>query len=88
MSVVSGVTFEKTEVERVLNHLYEEAKREQPPGGDRAKQKVIILAGPTGCGKSDLAMELAQAIKGEIVTGDSMQVYRGMDIGTAKASRA
>lgn len=48
------------------------------------KQKVIILAGPTGCGKSDFAMQLAKAIEGEILSADSMQVYRGMDIGTAK----
>lgn len=88
MPLVSGITFEKTDVDRVLRHLYAEAKREPPFGGDRAKQKVIVIAGPTACGKSDLAMELAAAIKGEIVTGDSMQVYRGMDIGTAKASQA
>ncbi len=88
MPLASGITFEKTEVERVLHHLYAEAKHDQSPGGDKAKKKIIVIAGPTACGKSDLAMELACAIKGEIVTGDSMQVYRGMDIGTAKASQA
>ncbi len=49
-------------------------------------KRVIVLAGPTGCGKSALGMLLAEAIPGEIVSADSMQVYRGMDIGTAKVS--
>lgn len=45
---------------------------------------MIILAGPTGCGKSSFALQLAKNIDGEIVSADSMQVYKGMDIGTAK----
>lgn len=45
---------------------------------------VIAVVGPTAAGKSGLALELAQALSGEIVNGDSMQTYRGMDIGTAK----
>lgn len=45
---------------------------------------LIIIAGPTGIGKSDLALALARACGGEIVSADSMQVYRGMDIGTSK----
>ncbi len=88
MALISGITFEKTEVERVLHHLRAEARSELNLDDSKAKQKVIVLAGPTGCGKSDLAMQLACAVKGEIVTGDSMQVYFGMDIGTAKPSRA
>jgi len=48
------------------------------------KQKVIVITGPTAIGKSSLAVELAVRIGGEIVNADSMQVYRGMDIGTAK----
>ncbi len=50
------------------------------------KKKVIVIAGPTGVGKSDFAIEMAEIIGGEIVSADSMQVYRGMDIGTAKVS--
>jgi tRNA dimethylallyltransferase len=46
----------------------------------------IILAGPTAVGKSDIALRLAERVDGEIVSVDSMQVYRGMDIGTAKPS--
>jgi len=46
--------------------------------------KLIIISGPTCSGKSVLAVELAQLFGGEIINADSMQVYRGMDIGTAK----
>ena len=49
-------------------------------------QPVVLLMGPTASGKSALAMRLAQALGGEIVSVDSAQVYRGMDIGTAKPS--
>ena len=48
--------------------------------------KLIILAGPTGTGKSDLALRIASAIGGEIVNYDSVQIYRGFDIGSAKPS--
>jgi tRNA dimethylallyltransferase len=46
--------------------------------------RLVVVAGPTGTGKSDLAVELALRLDGEIVNADSMQLYRGMDIGTAK----
>jgi tRNA dimethylallyltransferase len=48
------------------------------------KIKLLVLSGPTGSGKSDLAVRLAEQIGAEIVNADSMQVYRGLDIGTAK----
>lgn len=48
---------------------------------------LIVIAGPTGAGKSELALRLAQAIGGEIVNYDSVQIYRGFDIGSAKPSR-
>ncbi len=48
--------------------------------------KLIAVAGPTATGKSALAIRLAGSLGGEIISGDSAQVYRGMDIGTAKAS--
>lgn len=48
------------------------------------KQPVILICGPTGVGKSDLAVELALRIGGEIISADSVQVYRGLDIGSAK----
>ena len=48
----------------------------------------IFLAGPTAVGKSEIALQLAEKIGGEIISVDSMQVYRGFDIGTAKPSAA
>lgn len=48
--------------------------------------RPIVLLGPTGSGKSDLALQLAESIGGEIVNYDSVQVYRGFDIGSAKPS--
>ena len=48
------------------------------------KPPLIILAGPTGVGKTELAIQLATAFGGEIISADAMQVYRFMDIGTAK----
>ena len=48
--------------------------------------KLVVIAGATATGKSSLSVELAQAIDAEIINADSMQVYRGMDIGTAKIS--
>lgn len=50
------------------------------------KRKIIIIAGPTGVGKTEMSIRMAQAIGGEIISADSMQVFRGMDIGTAKAT--
>ena len=49
-----------------------------------SKKKIIILSGPTGVGKTALSLVVAKAIGGEIISVDSMQVYQGMDIGTAK----
>ncbi len=49
-----------------------------------AKQKLLILTGPTAVGKTELSIRLAKELHGEIISADSMQVYRGMDIGTAK----
>jgi tRNA dimethylallyltransferase len=48
----------------------------------------ILIAGPTAVGKSEIALRLAERIGGEIISADSMQVYRGLDIGTAKPSPA
>lgn len=51
-----------------------------------SKPRVIFIVGPTASGKSALAIEIAKKMKGEIISADSMQVYQGMDIGTAKLS--
>ena len=50
------------------------------------KTKIIVIVGPTAVGKTALAIDLAQAFNGEIISGDSQQVYRKSDIGTAKAT--
>ncbi|MDT7550195.1 MAG: tRNA dimethylallyltransferase, partial [Actinomycetota bacterium] len=49
---------------------------------------VVAVVGATATGKSDLGVALAQALGGEVVNGDSMQLYRGMDVGTAKLTPA
>lgn len=51
-----------------------------------SKPKVIAVVGPTASGKSTLAIELALALNGEVISADSRQVYRGMDIGTGKVT--
>ena len=52
------------------------------------RPRVVVVSGPTASGKTDWAVELALQFDGEIVNADSMQVYRYMDIGTAKPSPA
>ncbi len=51
------------------------------------KPNILVICGPTASGKTALAAELALRLDGEVVSADSMQVYRGMDIGTAKPTR-
>ncbi len=51
------------------------------------KQKVIVILGPTASGKSDLAVEIAKKFNGEIISADSRQVYRGLDLGAGKIPR-
>lgn len=54
---------------------------------DKLLKPVVCFLGPTGVGKSNLSLQVAEALNGEIISADSMQVYQGMDIGTAKISR-
>lgn len=53
---------------------------------NKNKKPLLILTGPTAVGKTDLSIALAKAINGAIISADSMQVYKGMDIGSAKIS--
>jgi len=48
------------------------------------KDNLLVIVGPTAVGKTDLSIEIAERFNGEIISGDSMQIYQGMDIGTAK----
>lgn len=53
----------------------------------KSKPKVIVICGPTASGKTGLSVKLAQAMNGEIISCDSMQIYQEMDIGTAKPTK-
>src|SRR5437762_1079934 len=86
IGVVGGITSEKEDLVRICDYLRPKEEKEKELHLETHKKKIIIIAGPTGCGKSALALKLAQAMGGEIISADSMQIYQGMDIGTAKAS--
>lgn len=50
-------------------------------------EKVLVIVGPTAVGKTALSVELAQLFGGEIISGDSLQIYKNLDIGTAKSKK-
>jgi tRNA dimethylallyltransferase len=85
--VIGGIALDTEEVKRIILNFAFEIQKQIPTNFQRKKKRVIVLSGPTCCGKSALAMSLAQSMGGEIISADSMQVYRGMDIGTAKATK-
>jgi len=51
---------------------------------ERPRAKVLVLAGPTAVGKTRISLELAERLNGEIISADSVQVYRGLNIGSDK----
>ncbi|MBN1067968.1 tRNA (adenosine(37)-N6)-dimethylallyltransferase MiaA [Clostridium botulinum] len=51
------------------------------------KQKILVLGGPTAVGKTELSIKLAEKLNGEILSADSMQIYKNMDIGSAKVTK-
>ncbi|MGE6538067.1 tRNA (adenosine(37)-N6)-dimethylallyltransferase MiaA [Bacillus luti] len=55
--------------------------------GEVRREKVAVIIGPTAVGKTKLSIDLAKALNGEVISGDSMQIYRTMDIGTAKVTK-
>lgn len=79
---MSGI-LQEHKVQKVHFALPEKEKVKEEEG----KLKVLVIAGPTGVGKTRISLEIAKALDGEIISADSMQVYRGMDIGTAKVSK-
>lgn len=58
----------------------------QPGGSTSPGSPLLVIVGPTAVGKTELSIQIAQDFKGEIISADSRQVYRGLDIGTAKAT--
>lgn len=70
------------EFARLLSQIPLPQKEKSPTG--MKKKKVIVLSGPTAVGKTAHSLQIAKELGGEIISADSMQVYRGMDIGTAK----
>jgi tRNA dimethylallyltransferase len=68
----------------LLDHIFLPLKQKNIVIGK--KNRVIVITGPTGVGKTDLSIEVAKILGGEIISADSVQVYHGMDIGTAKVN--
>ncbi len=83
----SDISQQTSSADLTLFNLCVEARTNPEETEKRSKSKVIVIAGPTACGKSDFALMLAKAVGGEIISGDAMQIYRGLDIGTAKPSK-
>ena len=50
------------------------------------KDKIIVIVGPTAVGKTAYSIELAKQFNGEVISGDSMQIYKTLDVGTAKVT--
>ncbi len=55
---------------------------------EKTKKRILAIVGPTASGKTALSIELAKLNSGEIISCDSMQIYKRMDIGTAKPTRS
>lgn len=84
--MAEGVAFEQEEIQRIIVNLCFPVEQKVPIIPRHKKKRVIVISGPTGCGKTELSLLLARDIRGEIISADSMQVYRGMDVGTAKVT--
>lgn len=85
--VIGNFSCETDEIKRIVLNFALQVQKKFPSNFQKNKKRIIVIAGPTCCGKSALALNLAQTMDGEIISADSMQVYRGMDIGTAKATK-
>lgn len=85
--MTSEAPVKQEEIDRIFAGFTLEAQKQISDQLDKRKKRVIILSGPTACGKSELSTLLAETINGEVVSADSIQVYRNMDIGTAKVTK-
>ena len=79
-------------VEKLANSIDSKLIAERLAGSSPAsgtmKTKLLVIVGPTASGKSDIAVRLAQKYNGEVISADSRQVYKGLDIGTGKITAA
>lgn len=64
--------------------LWYNRQRNRLEESDKMKQKIVVIIGPTAVGKTDFSIQVAKQFNGEIISGDSMQVYKNLNIGTAK----
>ena len=80
-----SIFYNTDDIQDQISELYLPLRKKNQ--NEIAKKKVIVLAGPTAVGKTALSIAIAQILGGEIISADSMQVYKGMDIGTAKANK-
>ena len=71
-------------MQKVLREISNDEEIEVLSLGEIMKKPLIVLTGPTAVGKTRLSISLAKAVGGEIISADSMQVYKYMDIGSAK----
>jgi tRNA dimethylallyltransferase len=81
---VSDLLSEEEEQQLLFTHFTVPQKQKLIPRSK--KKKIIVISGPTSVGKTHLSIVIAKAIGGQIISADSMQVFRGMDIGTAKVT--
>lgn len=79
------IIYKEAENKNLVNEYYLPLRKKV--NLDLKKKKVIIIAGPTGVGKTSLAVDIGEILSGEVISADSMQIYKSMDIGTAKATK-
>ncbi len=73
---------------RTTQNRVSQGVRVRPPPEAQMKPKVVAIVGPTASGKTALSIDIARTFNGEVVSADSRQVYRGMDLGTGKVTEA
>lgn len=86
--VVAGADLAKLAAVSIPSHSHPPQRRESGRTDGSSDRLVVAVVGATASGKSDLALEIAESLGGEIVNTDSMQLYRGMDVGTAKLAKS